>query len=103
MHLKDIHMDIQDGQDNEKDRMKIFIMNKRLTVEYNVKEREQNIRYHLNLCCMPEPTHKAVYYRLGLSGIPSDRSHVAVKCVVTINLGEGPLAKDIFAKLAKLG
>ena len=78
-------------------------MSQTINREYNVKEHEQNIRHHLNLCCMPEPTHKAVYYRLGLPGIPSDKSHVAVKCVVTINLGEGPLAKDIFAKLAKLG
>jgi hypothetical protein len=36
-------MDIQDGQDNEKGRMEIFITYKRLTVEYNVKEHEQNI------------------------------------------------------------
>ena len=34
-------MDIQDGQDNEKDRMEIFIMYKRLTVEYNVKEHKK--------------------------------------------------------------
>ncbi len=53
-------MDIQDGQDNEKDRMEIFIMYKRLTVEYNVKEHEQNIRYHLNLCSKAEPNHKEV-------------------------------------------
>jgi len=39
-------MDIQDGQDNEKDRMEIFIVYKRLTVEHNVKEHEHNIRYH---------------------------------------------------------
>ena len=67
------------------------------------KSMNKTFLYHLNLCSKPEPTHKAVYYRLGLPGIPSDKSHVAVKCVVTINLGEGPLAKDIFAKLAKLG
>jgi len=50
-------------------------MYKRLTVEQNVKEQEQNIRYFLNLCSKPEPAHKEVYYLLSLSGIPSDRSY----------------------------
>jgi hypothetical protein len=61
MHLKDIHMDIQDGQDNEKDRMEIFITYKRLTLEHNVKEQEQNIRCLMNLCSKPEPNHQDVW------------------------------------------
>jgi transposase len=57
----------------------VLSTHKRLTIEYNVKEHEQNIRYHLNLCSKPEPTHKEVYYRLGLSGIPLGKRYVAVK------------------------
>jgi hypothetical protein len=41
--------------------MEIFIVYKQLTVEYNVKEQEQNIRCHLNLCGKPESNHQEVW------------------------------------------
>lgn len=57
----------------------ILSTHKRLTIEYNVKEQKQTIHYHLNLCSKPEPTHKEIYYRLGLSGVPLSRRYVTVK------------------------
>ena len=41
--------------------MEIFIVYKQLTVEYNVKEQEQYIRYHLILCGKPESNHQEVW------------------------------------------
>ena len=57
----------------------ILSTHKRLTIEYNVKEHEQVIHYYLNLCSKPEPEHKTIYYRLGLSGIPLGKMYVAAK------------------------
>lgn len=57
----------------------ILSTHKRLTIEYNVKEQERIIRYHLNLCSRPEPIHNEIYYRLNLSGVPLGRRYVAVK------------------------
>jgi len=57
----------------------ILSTHKRLTIEYNVKEQERIIRYHLNLCSRPEPIHKEIYYRLDLSGVPLGKRYVAVK------------------------
>jgi len=50
-----------------------------LTIEYDVKEQEQTIRYHLNLCSKPEPEHMVIYHRLGISGMPLGKKCVAVK------------------------
>ena len=50
-----------------------------LTIEYDVKEQEQTIRYHLNLCSKPEPEHMMIYHRLGISGMPLGKKCVAVK------------------------
>jgi len=57
----------------------ILSTHKRLTIEYNVKEQERIIRYHLNLCSRPEAIHKEIYYRLDLSGVPLGKRYVAVK------------------------
>ena len=57
----------------------ILSTHKRLTIEYNVKEQERIIRYHLNFCSRPEPIHNEIYYRLNLSGVPLGRRYVAVK------------------------
>jgi transposase len=45
----------------------------RLTIEYNVKERDQVRRCHLRICSRPEPEHQVIYLRLGLSGSPLAR------------------------------
>jgi transposase len=50
-----------------------------LTIEYDVKEQEQTIRYHLNLCSKPEPEHMLIYHRLGISAMPLGKKCVAVK------------------------
>ena len=57
----------------------ILSTHSRLTIEYNVKEQEQIIHYHLNLCSKPEPEHKIIYFRLGLSGAPLGKRYVAAK------------------------
>ncbi len=59
----------------------ILSTHQRLTIEYNVKEHEQEktIRYHLNLCSKPEPEHRMIYHRLGLSGIPLGKKYTAIK------------------------
>lgn len=57
----------------------VLSTHKRLTIEYNVKEQKQSIRYHLNLCSKPEPAHREIYSRLGLSVVPLAKRFVAVK------------------------
>jgi transposase len=57
----------------------ILSTHQRLTIEYNVKEQDKIVRYHLRLCSMPEPEHRVIYHRLGLSGLPLDRTYIAIK------------------------
>jgi transposase len=57
----------------------VLSTHQRLTIEYNAKEEEKIVRYHLKLCSRPEPEHKIIYYRLGISGMPLGRRYVAIK------------------------
>ncbi len=46
----------------------------RLTIEYNVKKENKNVRHHMRICSNPEPDHKNIYRMLGLKNEPLPRS-----------------------------
>lgn len=51
----------------------------RLTVEYDVKERQEIRRCHLRMCSRPEPEQTIIYNKLGLSGTPLGRQMYKAK------------------------
>lgn len=57
----------------------ILSTHQRLTIEYNVKEQGKVNRHHLRLCSDPEPEHKGIYDRLGISVVPLPRKLHVVK------------------------
>ena len=57
----------------------VLCTHQRLTIAYNVKEQDKMVRYHLRLCSTPEPEHRVIYHRLGLSALPLGRTYIAIK------------------------
>jgi transposase len=57
----------------------VLSTHQRLTIEYNVKERNQVQRHHLRLCGNAEPEHKQIYENLGLKEVPLPRKRYAAK------------------------
>ncbi len=57
----------------------ILSTHQRLTVEYNVKERDCVRHSHVRLCSNAEPEHRQIYVRLNLKEIPLPRKTAAVK------------------------
>lgn len=57
----------------------ILSTHQRLTVEFNVKERETIERHHLRLSSTAEPEHRQLYQHLGIKEEPLPRKTMAVK------------------------
>ncbi|MCG6878772.1 MAG: IS1634 family transposase [Deltaproteobacteria bacterium] len=57
----------------------VLSTHQRLTIEYDVKERNEVQRHHLRLCSNPEAEHKEIYDRLGLNDVPLPRKLHVVK------------------------
>lgn len=73
LHTIEYRLRLSDDHRSWKTIRDILSTHQRLTVEYNVKEREHVRHSHIRLCSNAEPEHRQIYKRLNLKEIPLPR------------------------------